>query len=70
MNETTGEPLWVAKDICDALGYAKVDRALVKLDDDEKGAQILSTLRGEQQMSVINESGLYTLILRSNKHSP
>ncbi len=68
MDETTGEPLWVAKDICDALGYVKVDRALVKLDDDdERDTQILSTLRGEQQMSVINESGLYTLILRSNK---
>ncbi len=36
MDETTGEPLWVAKDICDVLGYVKVDRALIKLDDDEK----------------------------------
>ena len=66
-DETTGEPLWVAKDVCDVLEYAKVDRALAKLDADEKGTQILSTLGGEQKMSVINESGLYNLIFRSNK---
>ena len=67
VDETTNEPLWVAKDICEVLQYKNIARALDKLDDDEKGVQILNTLGGEQKMSVVNESGLYTLILRSNK---
>ena len=37
------------------------------LDDDEKGLQILQTPGGPQEMAIINESGLYTLIMRSNK---
>ena len=36
MDETTGEPLWVAKDICDVLGYKDAEVALIKLDEDEK----------------------------------
>jgi len=55
------ELYWVAKDVCDILGYTKVDRALSKLDADEKDTQILSTPGGNQKMSVINESGLYSL---------
>jgi prophage antirepressor-like protein len=66
-DEKNGEPLWVAKDICECLDLKDVNRSLSKLDDDEKGTQILSTLGGNQKMSVINESGLYNLIFRSNK---
>ena len=62
-----GEPLWVAKDICDILEYREVSKTLSKLDDDEKGTKIIRTLGGDQEMSVINESGLYNLIFRSNK---
>jgi prophage antirepressor-like protein len=50
------------------LGIANARDALAKsLDDDEKGVENIYTPGGPQQMSVINESGLYTLILRSNK---
>ena len=67
VDETTNEPLWVAKDICEVLQYKNVAGTLSKLDDDEKGIQNLYTPGGEQKMMCVNESGLYTLILRSNK---
>jgi len=66
-DETTGEPLWVAKDICTVLGLVNITRTLDKLDTDEKGFQTLNTLGGNQKMAVVNESGLYNLIFRSNK---
>ena len=62
-----GEPWFIAKDVCDALGYALVPHAMRMLDDDEKGIHILDTLGGQQKVSVINESGLFTLVLRSRK---
>ena len=65
--EQAGEPWFVAKDVCDVLGMADTHTAVRALDDDEKGRQILPTLGGMQDMTVINESGLYTLIMRSNK---
>lgn len=37
------------------------------LDDDEKGTHIVSTLSGNQALSIINESGLYAVILKSRK---
>lgn len=66
-NEKTGESLWVAKDICDVLEYKNPRDAISKLDDDERGMSEIPTPSGIQNMNVINESGLYTLILRSNK---
>ncbi|MFA6397052.1 MAG: BRO family protein [Sulfurimonas sp.] len=66
-DETTGEPLWIAKDVCDVLGYKDVSMTLSKLDDDERGTKKICTLGGNQEMSVITESGMYTLIIRSNK---
>ena len=65
--EQAGEPWFVAKDVCDVLGMADTHTAVRALDDDEKGRQKLPTLGGMQDMTVINESGLYTLIMRSNK---
>jgi prophage antirepressor-like protein len=62
-----GEPMWVAKDICDILGISKYRDAVAKLDDDEGCPLKVDTLGGTQEMICINESGLYTLILRSNK---
>ena len=65
--DETNEPWWVAKDVCEILQYKEVSKTLSKLDDDEKGTKIFRTLGGNQKMTIINESGLYTLILRSNK---
>jgi anti-repressor protein len=62
-----GEPHFVAKDVCDVLGLEQVSRALDRLDDDERGVTSMHTPGGVQQMSVINESGLYSLILGSRK---
>ena len=61
------QPWFVAKDVCEILDIADAHTALRGLDSDEKDRQNLPTPGGEQDMSVINESGLYTLIMRSNK---
>lgn len=65
--DVDGDPWWVAKDVCSVLEIAKVDRSIANLDEDEKGAHTVSTLGGDQRLSVVNESGLYSLILRSRK---
>jgi prophage antirepressor-like protein len=62
-----GIPWFVAKDVCDILEHSNPSKALLMLDDDEKGITKCYTPGGEQDMAVINESGLYMLILRSNK---
>ncbi|MFR9546725.1 MAG: Bro-N domain-containing protein, partial [Rikenellaceae bacterium] len=61
------EPWVVAKDVCEILGIEKHRDAISRLDDDERGSVKLDTLGGMQTMSIINESGLYSLIFRSNK---
>ena len=62
-----GETWFVAKDVCNILGHSNSRTATQELDDDEKGVRKVYTLKGMQEMTVINEAGLYTLILRSNK---
>ena len=62
-----GNPWFVAKDVCDCLELDNITRALSGLDADEKGFTISNTLGGDQRMLTINESGLYSLILRSRK---
>lgn len=59
-----GEPWFVAKDICDAIGIENNRKALLVLDDDEKGVTLSNTLGGQQEMNIVSESGMYTLILR------
>ena len=66
--EVNGEPWWVAKDVCDVLGLGNPSEALRALDDDERNTlRISEGIRGNPEMNIISESGLYTLILRSNK---
>ena len=60
-----GEPRFVAADLLSTLSLDR--KALERLDDDEKGVSSIHTLGGEQQMSIINESGLYSLVLGSRK---
>ena len=62
-----GDPWFVAADVCKALELEKTNRALSRLDDDEKGAHSVSTPGGRQRMSIISDSGLYSLILGSRK---
>lgn len=65
--EVNGEPWWVAKDVCDVIGIINAGQAAGRLDDDEKGVCKVDTLRGEQELVVVSEPGLYSLIGRSNK---
>ncbi|WP_421572306.1 phage antirepressor KilAC domain-containing protein [Slackia exigua] len=62
-----GEPWFVAKDVCDALGLGNSRQALSRLDEDEKGVISNDTLGGVQEMASVNEPGLYTLVLSSRK---
>lgn len=62
-----GQPWWVAKDVCNILGLGNSRMALERLDDDEKGVSLIDTPGGLQQMQVVNEPGLYVLILGSRK---
>ena len=60
------EPYFVGKDVAIALGYSNPRDALAKrVDDEDKGVAKRDTLGGTQEMTVINESGLYSLILSS-----
>ena len=61
-----GAPWWVAKDVCEVLGLDIASGAR-GLEDDEKALQIMQTLGGSQEMTIISEAGLYSLILRSRK---
>lgn len=61
------DPWFVAKDACDCLELTNVSKACQTLDEDEKDITKVYTLGGSQDMMLISESGLYTLIMRSNK---
>ena len=61
-----GEPWFVGKDVADILGYKNYRDALRKrVDEEDKGVAKIDTLGGDQGMTIINESGLYSLILSS-----
>ena len=60
-------PYFVAHDVCSALGIQSVDVSLRKVDSDEKGTYSIRTRGGFQSLSVVNESGLYWLMLRCRK---
>jgi anti-repressor protein len=60
-----GEPWAVAKDVCEVL---EVDPTQTRrLDDDEKGLCSIQTPGGPQEMVIVNEPGLYSLVLKSRK---
>ena len=67
ITDAQGEPWFVAADIAQSLEYRMASDMTRSLDDDEKGTQIVRTPSGDQEMLVINESGLYSAILRSRK---
>lgn len=65
--EMNGEPWFVLKDVCKVLSIGNVSDVFKRLDADEKGVGQIDTLGGSQTMNIINESGLYNVILRSDK---
>lgn len=76
LRDKQGEPWWVAVDVCKVLGLDQVSRAMDRLDDDEKTTLTISTGLIEQgfsdnvpgtSLNLVNEPGLYRLILTSRK---
>ena len=65
--EMGGEPWFVLKDVCNILGISKYRDTAARLDADERGSVEVDTLGGTQQVIAVNESGLYHVILRSDK---
>ena len=64
--EINGEGWLVGKDVAEILGYKNTRKALLDhVDEEDKGVTKCDTLGGSQEMIVINESGLYSLVLRS-----
>lgn len=59
-----GEPWFVASDLCAALNLTNSRVALKALADDEKGVSSTYTHGGEQQLAVVSEGGMWTLVLR------
>ncbi|MCG9076212.1 BRO-N domain-containing protein [Laribacter hongkongensis] len=62
-----GNAWFVASDVAKALAYGLATDMTRNLDDDERGMQIVHTPSGDQEMIVINESGLYHAVLKSRK---
>ncbi len=62
------EPWWVLKDVCKVLGLSNSRMVADRLDEDEVSqTYITDSLGRQQETTVINESGLYSVILRSDK---
>ncbi len=60
------EPYFVGKDVADILGYAESAKAIrTHVGSEDKGVTKCYTLWGKQDLTIINESGLYSLILSS-----
>ncbi len=65
--EIDGEPWFVGKDVAQALGYKDTVNAIKSHvdEEDKKGGWRITTPGGTQEMTIINESGLYSLVLSS-----
>lgn len=62
-----GEFVFCAKDVCEILTISNSRDAIARLDDDERVSKKATTLGGVQEMTFVTESGLYLLMMRSNK---
>ena len=65
--EKDGQPWFIAKDVCECLEIKNSRDAVSRLDEDEKDVVLTDTPGGSQKLQVVNEYGLYTLILSSRK---
>jgi prophage antirepressor-like protein len=63
--DRAGEPWFVGRDVCAALGHSNSRKSLVRIPADEKGVTVGDTLGGEQEMVIISEAGMYRLVLTS-----
>jgi prophage antirepressor-like protein len=66
MTAENGEVLFVGKDVATALGYSDSRKAIrVHVDEEDKGVDEMATPGGKQKVILINESGLYSMVLSS-----
>lgn len=65
--DKSGDPWFVLADVCRVLEVGNSSDAARRLDEDEKGVDTVDTLGGKQSLVVVNESGLYSLIMTSRK---
>lgn len=66
--EMNGEPWFVLKDVCAVLGISHITDTAKRMDEDEVGqTEVIDSVGRKQSTYVINESGLYNVILRSDK---
>ena len=64
------EPWFVGKDVAEALGYMNTRQAIAtNVDEEDRGVHPMDTLSGIQNMTIINESGMYSLVLQSKLES-
>lgn len=62
-----GQPWFVLADLCKVLDLKQPHRVAARLDDDQKGRHQVTTLGGPQTVTTVNESGMYDVVLRSEK---
>lgn len=60
--ERDGEPWFALKDVCETFGDTNYRRIAARLDDDEKGVSQIATPGGAQNMTIVNEPGLYSAL--------
>jgi prophage antirepressor-like protein len=65
--QVDSDPWFVAADVCRILDIGRTHDAVRGLDGDERGTDTIRTPGGDQQVSIVSEAGLYTLIMRSRK---
>ena len=67
--EENGEPLFVAKDVAQSLGYSSTNMVTIfqSVPNEWKGSNRIATLGGEQDMLTLTEQGLYFFLCRSDK---
>ncbi len=65
--DENGSPWWVLADVCEVLEISNARNVAARLEDDEKGVRLMDTLGGKQELTLVNEAGLYSVILRSDK---
>ncbi|MBK7821959.1 MAG: Bro-N domain-containing protein [Tessaracoccus sp.] len=66
--EINGEPWFVLADLCKVLDLAKPSRvARCGIADDMRGAHLMSTPGGSQEMTIVSEAGMYEVVIRSDK---
>lgn len=64
--QQNGEPWFVGKDVCEALGYSNSRKAVADhVKENHKGVTFCDTPGGKQQLAIIDEAGLYSLVMRA-----